>query len=276
MIKLKFLILPAFLLLFLAVSVSAQEWYITKRTEVIQKGKSEIGTRLQLIGDEDGILTLRQADLVLSLRHSPVQRFEIYVEGPLTYKEQQRIVNFAVQSFNDKGPGDVFTQFTYDLIGGQDWKILVSLDGSFPTGQDPVTHPIGLGGGFYRYAPGVTYLKVLDPAVLFFYLGKQWTVSNRFVGVGKIEPGTDVRFRFGGSFLLNPRLRVSAYSILNLTGSPRLDGVKLPNSEATQFRFGGGFGWDLTESVKFEINSTFGITAAAPDGVLSMGLKKAF
>lgn len=258
--------------LLFAPPLHAQEWYIPKRTEILAGGSATFGTRLQYIADEDGILNSRAASAIFSLRWAPINRLELYVEGPFTYREREQIIGFGYHSFNDEGWGDVFTQANWEVWGRQDRKILLGVDAVFPTGPDPYTRRVGLGGGFHRVAPGLTYLHIVDPVALHFYLGHQWTFPEIFPGTGKVEPGGSLRFRFGGSFALNPRMRLSLYTSGDVSGHTWVNGNKLATTDGDVVRYGGSMSWSVSDRTTIDFGSTFGATASAPDAVITLGI----
>lgn len=176
----------------------AQEWYIPKRPEVLEPQRFEIGLRAQFTTDSDGLLDSQELSAIGSLRISPFDRFEVYAEVPYTFAERDRIVGFDIEANRHDDIGDVFSQFTYELFRGDDWALLPSVDVIFPTGRDPYDHPVGTGGGHYRFTPGVTYMKVIDPVVVFAYVGHQISLSESF-DVGRVSPGGSTRFRVGGA-----------------------------------------------------------------------------
>lgn len=256
--------------------ILAEEWYLPKPVSVLKKGSGEVGLRAQYLTDEDGALNSRQADLTLFVRYAPLPRLELYLEGPYVYREEERVVAFGLHRFNDQGPGDLYAQATFELWGRTDARLFLGLDVVAPTGQDPFEHRIGLGSGFYRVAPGITALKIIDPAVLFVNVAHQWSFEEEFLGRGRVRPGDDLRVRIGSSFLLNPRFRASVYTTGDFFGHSYVNDVKVAGSDGDLIRFGGGLSWNVTERWKLDYNAAFGITGSASDAVLSLGVSRGF
>lgn len=255
-----------------APAVSAQqEWYIPKRTEVVESGHIELGLREQFSTENDGLLDSRRLDSIVSVRYSPVQRFEAYVEAPYVWAQNERIVNFTIDKDEDNGIGDVFLQLTYEVFGGEDWRILLNLDGTFPTGNDPFDHEVGLGGGFYRVAGGVTALKVIDPVVLFVHLGEQHSFSEEF-DVGDVEPGEDVRYRIGANVQFNPQMRAGIHLSGDVIQSTQLEGDTIPGSDNDLVRLGVGLDWSVSERVRLSADGIFGMTDSTPDATVVIGV----
>jgi len=253
-------------------SAFAQEWYIPKRPEVIEPRRLEMGFRTQFLTSDDGPLETQGFSLIPSLRVSPFERFEAYVEAPFVFAERDRIVGFDIETNTHEGIGDIFTQFTYELFRGDDWALLPSFDVVFRTGRNPYEHPVGIGGGHNRYALGVTVMKVIDPVVLFAYVGYQVSETRSFDGIGKVEPGDSFRFRVGGSFYLNPKVRSSLFTATDIQSRTKVDGDKVDGSGGNAVRFGSGIDWMLTEQTSLNFNAIFGATDRAPDAVLTAGV----
>jgi hypothetical protein len=258
---------------FAAASASAEEWYLPRSTHLLKRGSWEVGTRAQFLFDRNGLDFDRRVDAVASLRFAPTGRLELYAEGPYSYVEQERAVFPAtISSADQEGWGDLFTQVSYDLLGEEDWKLMLNTDFVFPTGKNPFEDARDLGEGFYKIAPGLTYVHILDPAALFFYAGHQWTVPNSFPGIGQIEPGEDFRFRAGLSLMLHPRLRTSVYTVGDIIGHTRVRSIEIAGTDRDVIRFGGRMEWNVGDRWKLDVNSVFGASAFSSDAVLSLGV----
>lgn len=253
----------------------AEEWYIPKRPEIIEAQRIEAGFRLQFLASDDGLLQTEEVSLIPSLRISPFDRFEAYVEVPYVFGQRDHIVGFNIMTSDASAIGDVFTQFTYEAFRGEDWALLPSLDVVFPTGRNPYDNIVGTGGGHYRLTPGVTVMKVVDPIVLFAYLGYQVSLADTFT-VGKVEPGDSLRFRVGGAFHVNPKIRVSLFTATDIEDKTKLNGSKISGTGGNAVRFGAGLDWLVAENTSFNCNAVFGATDRAPDAVLTAGITVRF
>lgn len=268
----------AILLLAAAGGAHAEEWYIPRPTHLAGEHAGEVGTRFQFFFDRDGIEFDRGFDAILHARYSPRKRVELYIEGPYSYRERER-ASFAQQKLHtvdEEGWGDIFTQISYDLTSGDDWKVMVSTDAVFPTGKNQFDHDRQLGDGHYKIAPGITYIKIVDPAALFAYAGHQWTVPRHLIGTGKIEPGEAFRFRVGISVMLHPRLRTSFYTAGDIVGHTRIRSIQSAGSDRDVVRFGTGLDLTVSENLSVNWNAAFGVTDLATDAVLSFGLSRPF
>lgn len=268
------------LLFLLAGSALGQEWYIPKRPEVIEPRRLEVGFRTQFVTNDDGLLESQELSFIPSVRASPFDRFELYGELPYSFVERDRIVGFDLETNRGDGIGDLFTQLTYQLFRGDDWAVLPSLDLLFWTGRNPYEHTIGTGGGHTRYAPGVTAVKIIDPVVLFAYVGYQISERRRFEMTDdettKVEPGDSFRLRIGGSFYLNPKIRVSLFTATDIQGKTKLDGENVRGTGGNAVRFGSGLDWTVTQRVSTNFNAVFGTSDRTPDAVLAVGVTYRF
>lgn len=264
------------LVLVSAVNAVAYEWYIPKRVELVGVGHGEYGVRLQLVTDHDGLLGSDVLSLVPSIRYSPLERLEIYAEIPLSYVRRETTVAFQVVDHDDFCHGDLFVQLLYEVASGADWRWIVNLGKTFPTGKNPYEHEVGLGGGHYRLAGGSTVMKVIDPVVLFAHLGYQHSWDKKF-DIGEIEPEQDWRFRLGCTLAVNPQIRTTIHLFGNRLSDAKLnDVVIMGRSERTVVRAGIGLDWDLDERHRIEIDTNFGITDNTSDASIAIGLKRRF
>lgn len=271
-----YLLLFAFCLLIFSAPVKAQEWYLPKQTRILKQGSGEIGSRMQYASNRDGVEWDRTIETVLSLRYAPLNRLELYAEGPYIFRDNRQVVFPNLEHSYENGFGDVFAQINYELAGGSDWKVMLSTDAVFPTGPNIYEQNKTLGNGFYTVAPGLTFIQVVDPASIFLYLGYQWTLPEEFEGIGKIAPGEDFRFRLGASLMLSPRLRATIYTAGDVLAHTYFNGTRLPQTDGDLIRFGGGLSWNVNDRYKVEMSSVFGATPDAPDAVISLGLTRSF
>lgn len=256
---------------FLAAGACAQEWYIPKRTRLLKGGALEAGARAQLSANNDGLLDTLRLDLIPSLRYSPLGRLELYGELPFSYAEREDVVAFALVKNQTTGIGDAFGQVSYEAFAGEDWKVLVNMDGSFPTGKTQFKHRVPLGGAHFALAAGQTAMKVIDPVVLFAHLGYQHTFPRRFAA-GRIAPGRAIRYRFGTALSLNPRVQTTFHVTGDSVSTTRIEGKPVAGSSGTLMRLGWGLDWTLSGSLRLGMDAIFGMTKNTNDATLALGL----
>lgn len=251
-------------------AAAAQEWYIPKRAALLKRGSIEAGARLQLSANNDGLLDKLRLDAVPHARYAPLRRLEVYGELPFSYAEEEDIVGFVFVQNKVTGIGDAFSQLSFEGFSGEDWKILYNLDGTFPTGKNLFRHRVPLGGGHFAAALGQTVMKVIDPVVLFTHLGYQHTFPRRF-RTGRVAPGRDIRFRFGGALALNPRVQTTLHVTGDILGSTRINNAPVPGSSGALIRMGWGLDWTIFQNTRLGFDAVFGMTKSAPDATLALG-----
>jgi hypothetical protein len=259
-----------------AVNAVAQEWHIPERIVLIGVGHGEFGARLQFITDHDGLLGSNVLSLVPSIRYSPLERLQIHAELPLSYAQRETIVAFRVVDHQDRGIGDLFMQLLYEVASGEDWRWVLNVGKTFPTGKNPYEHNVGLGGGHHRLAAGLTVMQIVDPVVLFAHLGYQHSWARRF-DIGQIEPEQDYRFRLGFTLAMNPRMRTTIHLSGNLLSDAKLNDVVIVGRAArTVIRAGAGLDWDLDARHRIAVDTSFGITENTSDAFIAIGFKRRF
>lgn len=266
----------AILILSIAAAINAQqEWYIPKRTEVLKAGSGELGFRLQTLSNSDGSLNSRVTEFIPSVRYSPFDWLEAYGEIPEVYAEQEVQIGNEPVGKNRTDIGDAFVQLSFDVFSGEDWRVIPSFDIVFPTGTDPFDNEVGTGGGVYRFACGITGMKVVDPAVLFAFVGYQRSMADTFE-IGRVEPGDVYRYRFGLSFALNPQIRLGFNISGDIVTSSKLDFETTAGSSADIMRFGMRLDWSVSAGTKLALDTVFGVIDDAPDAVISLGVSFQF
>jgi len=267
-----------FLLLLSGLSISAataQEWYVPKRTQILDRGTGELGIRLQTSANNDGLLDTFRADSVLYVRYTPISRLEIYVDCPYSFIEKEDIVNFSYVSERAQGIGDVFSQLSFEGFSGEDWKFLYNLDTVFHTGKNPYGNAIAFGSGHTSVALGQTAMKVIDPVVLFAHIGYRYTLPRTF-SENKYSPGGGVRLRFGTGISLNPRVQTTLSVNAERVLTSKINNESITASAATNIAFGWGLDWKLKKGFGLNANATFGMTKNTPDATLTMGCSIGF
>lgn len=259
-----------------AAPAAAQEWYLPKRTSVLDAGRAELGARAQVIGNNDGLLDSTRSEFVPHLRYAPWRRLELYVEAPLAYVEREDVVQFNIVQDQVIGMGDVFVQGTFDAVSGEDWKLLLNLDGSVPTGKSPYRHRVPSGSGHGSAGLGQTALKIIDPLALFVHLGYQHTFGRRD-GAGRwVAPGRTVRFRFGTAVSLNPRVQTTLHVTGDKVATSKIGGAPVAGSSGLLVRFGWGLDWKLARRWRVGTDAVFGMTKSTPDATLALGTAFSF
>jgi hypothetical protein len=255
--------------------IDAQEWYIPKTQPILEKGIKEVGYRIQLLTNNDGLLDTLGVDNVFYFRFSPIKRWELYTETRFSYLKKEDIQNFSYVEKSGSGIGDIFSQITYETFSGEDWKIMSNLDITFPTGKNPYEHSISFGSGHFSLALGGTAMKIIDPVILFAYLGYQDTFKRGF-NKKDIKPGNSFRFRIGSGISLNPRLQTNFNISGDLISKTKINNQYVAGSASTLIRFGWGIDWTISQKWRVSIDANFGMTKNTTDAILSTGIAMNF
>lgn len=273
-----------------SVPIYGQEWYIPKRTTLLKGGAWEAGLRTQMSANSTGNEDSLRLEEIPHLRYSPFRRLELYAEVGLAYAYREDAVFVTFLESETTGVGDAFAQVAFETLSGEDWRLLTHLDGSFPSGKNPHHHLVPTGSGHFTAAAGQTAMTVIDPVVLFAHLGYQHTFRRFFPGVransagdgtapcppsepcpgAQVAPGWDLRFRFGSSLALNPRVQTSFHVTGNAVASTKLNGKRVVASRTTLVRLGWGLDWSFYRRLRMSLDAAFGMTKNTPDATLAM------
>lgn len=125
------------------------------------------------------------------------------------------------------------------------------------------------GNGHYGVSLGLNFVKITDPAVLFFNMDYFYNIP-RHVGVkggtnyGDIDPGNSFEFSFGEVFALNENLSTSIYYNQRLTDVTTQNGATIVGSDVTVATFN----FTLTYATgrrTISLNTALGLTRDASD-----------
>ena len=196
--------------------------------------------------------------------------------------------------------GDVSFGASYRLIEEtRDWpEIIVTVRGDAPTGTSPfgietVTDPtnsnlivpeeLPTGDGVWGVSGGLTFVKTVDPVVVFANARYFERFSRRFSDVssatgdqpGTVDPGNAIELGGGAAFALNERMSMTfSYSqrliddtFIELDGGER---TKIIGSDANVGVVNMGLTWAFTDTFSMTTNVGFGVTSDAADVDVSL------
>lgn len=173
------------------------------------------------------------------------------------------------KNFSDSDLGDIEAYYYYHLIREGKWRpwvpdVIVRLGGHFPTGKDPyslnrkfdqdfgttLATEFPTGTGHYGFSMGTTFIKSIDPAVVFLNLAYFWNFG-RNVGIvgdppqdfGNVNLGDSFEFSLGLVLALQERLSINFAYNQRLTGRTTSNGIPLTDSgiNAISFKIGGTY-----------------------------------
>ena len=227
----------------------------------------------------------------MALRYGLDGRTELRVAVPYTWRQdrvttvQQRDQSISQDIItHGESLGDMEFAVHRQLNSGADgWPVLVAfLQATAPTGIGPyditrdsngIARQVTTGAGYWTVQPGLTIVKVSDPAVLFGNLSYAVALpydANRTYGsiqVGKIFPGDAIGASMGMGLSVNPDFSFSlAFKYNFLFGTDTI--LNGTTQHANSLHVGVlalGMTYQVSSTVAANINFEFGVTRDAPD-----------
>lgn len=237
----------------------------------------------------------------LSTRYGLTDRLELGLNVPFVYRSStyrstgvDSGSNLSELTVDKAGLGDISASLSYRLLPETQTRpdVVVNLGVRAPTGTDPygiatredptntnltVPKELPTGNGVWAATTGASFLKTLDPAIVFANLGYTYNFKESFDDIsassgnqpGDVELGDSIRAGFGTAFALNERLSLTlSYSHEYIQKSKTTQyGVtqKVIGSDANVgvFSFGGTYA--LSDSTSVVTNLGIGLTDDASD-----------
>lgn len=156
----------------------------------------------------------------------------------------------------------------------------------------PLTVPTELpsGNGVWSISTGLSFVKTVDPAILFANVGYFYNFSRHFddissqagtVTPGRVKLGDSLQYGFGTAFALSERTSLSFSYAQRFTARSRTqpDGgswATVPGSDANAATFNLGLTHALSERATMVVNLGVGLTPDAPDLQLSFKFPYSF
>ena len=173
------------------------------------------------------------------------------------------------KNFSDSGLGDIEAYYYYHVIKEGKWKpwvpdVILRLGGHSPTGKDPysltrqfdqdfgtvLATEFPTGTGHWGLSIGSTFIKSVDPAVIFLNVAYFWNFA-RNVGIvgdppqdfGKVDLGNSFEYSLGLVLALQERLSINFAYNQRITGRTTRNGSPLTDSgiNAISFKIGGTY-----------------------------------
>lgn len=240
----------------------------------------------------------------LSSRYGFTDRLEGEVNIPFIYRNskfQSGGVGGAANavseaSVDESGLGDISASLYYRLFAEtQRWPdVVMNVGFRAPTGKDPfgigiienvgnnnnlnIPEELPTGNGVWALTGGFSFLKTIDPAIVFANIGYTYNIENSFDDIsaddgrqpGDVKLGDSIRFGFGTAFALNERFSLAFSYAQQFTfeseitpdGQPKQDVV---GSDANVATFNIGATYALSNSISLVSNIGVGLTNDASD-----------
>lgn len=238
----------------------------------------------------------------LTGRYGLTDRLELEAKLPYLYRKDRRVATIPdvdgeafSRTLDGDGIGDLELALHYQLgwrwpanmyyVGNLRYKS-VSGRGPFEVDRNAegIETELATGSGFHAVEPSLTLLYPSDPAVFFANLGYLWNIEDdvdKTFGqqtIGKVDPGDAIRLSFGMGYAVNPRASFTLgykHDFIQETDT-EINGVRLSTSSLDVGAMLLGYGFQLTDQAAVNLNLELGVTADAPDVVMTLRLPYTF
>jgi len=223
---------------------------------------------------------------------------ELYVRIPWLIRSDSLVyprsggssTDIVERNFSDNGLGDITSYLYYHLISEGKWRswvpdTVVRLGVNFPTGKDPyslrwayigslgsripVEFPTGT--GHWGVAAGATFVKTIDPAVVFLNVA-YFNNFARYVGqsssgqyLGTIKLGNTFEYSIGLILSLQERLSMNFALQQRVSGSTYQNSRPLPDTRINAISFNIGATYVIPPRMALDFVVSIGLSKDAPD-----------
>lgn len=224
---------------------------------------------------------------------------ELYVRIPWLFRTDSLVyprsggpaTALVERNFADNGLGDITSYVYYHLITEGKWRAwvpdtVVRIGVNFPSGKDPynlkrrlvqslgsiipVEYPTGT--GHWGLAVGSTFVKTIDPAVVFLNVA-YFTNFGRYVGTagdppqyfGYIKLGNTFEYSVGLILALQEKLSINFALQERLSGPTYQNGRPLPDTRINAISFNIGATYVIPPRMALDFVVGIGLSKDAPD-----------
>ena len=220
----------------------------------------------------------------VSLKYGLFDFLEVGLKVPFSYRTDEYNIGSGADTENrdvsDVGLGDIEGTFRTQLAHQRDlgWDILAAVRIKSDTGKDVFEistetiqgnqipdDELPMGSGFWGVEPSLTFVKGVDPAVIFFNIGYFWHIERDISGYGDVDPSDSINFSVGSAFALSDKIVLSTSYEQKFFTEADIEGVKQKDSDITiaSLIFGGTYVLDSQKSVNISVS--IGMTDDSPD-----------
>ncbi len=215
----------------------------------------------------------RKFGFTLTGRAGLYDKLEGWLTLPLTYTYIQEVsTNEYVRDTESWDLGDISLGLQYLLVPETEKSpaISVSLSVNAPTGKkkyyDSMStwlDPLNNSSGHWDLTIGTSFVRTLDPAILFGGLSYSHSFPETIDGYN-IAPGWGANGYFGFGFALNEKISIGSRLALGYQSTMEVDGITVEGSDSepmdlsfsASYRFGDN--WVVTPQVTFTLNDDAG------------------
>ena len=222
---------------------------------------------------ERSTYSARQLELALAVRAGLWEGAEGNIRVPFTYSQVTDISTSEwVRSQDKYSVGDISFGLQQTLL--KESASIPAITASFtvmaPTGSKsyPETlnswlEPLDNGRGFWTISPGLSFVKTVDPAIIFGGVNYQYSFENTIDGY-RVQPGSGVTGYLGVGFALNDKLSLGARVSQSYFADMKYDGKIIQGTftEPLDLAFTASYrifdNWVVSPEVRFGLNDDAG------------------
>jgi hypothetical protein len=214
----------------------------------------------------------------MGLRYGITDRLEAEVNVPYLYRVDVSEITETDDPSRDRtadwGLGDVNVGLFAHLLDETRRRpdVILNLRAKTRTGRDPFeidTDEIATGTGTWGASAGLTFVKTLDPAVMFFS-STYFVGFEREIDQGDFDPGDTFEYSLGLAFSLNERIAMTTSLLHRITSRSKLDGDKILRSDANAASVFLGGSYRINQWTSFNVSLGIGVTEDAPDFLIEV------
>jgi hypothetical protein len=235
-------------------------------------------TQREFLGDQ---FRYREFSLPMSVRYGLFDRAEGFLSLPYKYS-QKEVVGLTGDTVrkSDTGIGDLSGGLKYMLASETPElpEVVVSLTVDAPTGKDPYengSNPVPLGSGHWAVSPGIEFMKIYDPVVVFWGLDYTHQFERQVAGQ-RIAPGDAVGYNFGMGFAVNENISLSTQFSGLFQTETQLNGSRIPGSTQEPMSLRMALTNRINKNFYIEPSIMFGLNNDATDSVLGVSFVRQF
>lgn len=194
------------------------------------------------------------------------------------------------KDISDSDIGDLEFYFYYHLLKEGRWRswvpdTIVRIGMKAPTGKDPyhlhreavpefgglvIPTEFPTGTGHWGTSAGVTFIKSVDPAVIFLNLAYYYNFERDVgtvngINFGNIKLGNSFEYSIGLIFALQERLSLNFALNQRLTGKTEQNGSRLADTQINAVSFNIGATYVVSPRLTFDFVVGIGLSQDAPD-----------
>lgn len=228
-----------------------------------------------------------------------IKNSELNVRIPYLFRQDKIIAprtggstsDLVEKNFSDSAIGDLEAYYYYHLIREGKWRswvpdVIVRLGGKFPTGKDPygltrrfdpdfgsvLATEFPTGTGHYGFSVGSTFIKSIDPAIVFLNVA-YFNNLPRNVGLagnppqdfGKIDLGNSFEYNLGLILALQEKLSLNFSYNQRVASRTTRNGVPLTDTSLNAISFKIGATYVISPRYTLDFNVGIGLSQDAPD-----------